>query len=70
MSVFSEIVEKSYPTFAQMEQDVEKASVIDGFKTIKKNTRPLAGGNLSGGAFRCYKSGTSKTRTGRTAKTD
>ena len=70
MSIFSEIVEKSYPTFAQMEQDVEKASVIDGFKTIKKNTRPLAGGNLSGGAFRCYKSGTSTASTRGTLKTD
>ena len=70
MSLFCEIVDKSYPTFTQMEQDVEKASVIDGIKTIKKSTRPLAGGILSGGAFRCYKSGTSIAPTRGTVKTD
>ena len=29
MSSFQEVLDKSYPTFVQMEQDAEKASTID-----------------------------------------
>ena len=70
MTAFDELLVKSYATFTEVELDVTEAARMDGFMVIKRNTERSDEKVVKKGTFCCYKSGVSKSRTGRTAKTD
>src|SRR5271155_5502337 len=60
MSSLQEILGKTYQSFSQMEQDVERAAKYDGFVTIRRNTDYSWERVIQKGSFRCYKDGSSK----------
>ena len=70
MSSFESILNTTYSSSAELEQDAHAAATKDGFVLTKCNTDYTVDKTVLKRSLRCYKSGTSKAQIRTSAKTD